>query len=214
MHVRGSDNEVRARELAPHTIEAAALYAVVSRLDTTDIPEEMDLVDKALLFDRGYLRDGDERVDIDDVSFDDDAANGEHGIPVTYTRDIIADMLHEESERYHEELAIEGVIMPRDVLNAMAEHLGDTPVFSKTEAAEFGERVAPVKNHVFSRQESDVLDAMMRDKRVDERTVEEYVEHVYAWSEGEPIENERGEREEPDPLRMKVFEIEHLGRFT
>jgi predicted Ser/Thr protein kinase len=214
MHVRGSDNEVRARELPPHTVEAAALYAVVSRLDTTDIPEDMDLVDKALLFDRGYLREGDERIDIDDVSFDDDAANGEHGIPVTYTRDVIADHLHEESERFHEELPVEEVIMPRDVLNAMAENLADTPVFTKTEAAEFEERVASVKNYIFSRQESDVLDAMMRDKRVDERTVEEYVEHVYAWSEGELIENDRGEREEPDPLQMKVFEKEHLGRFT
>jgi predicted Ser/Thr protein kinase len=55
---------------------------------------------------------------------------------------------------------------------------------------------------------------MMREKRVDEQTVEEYVEHVYAWAQDETLENERGERVDPDPLKMKVFEIEHLGRFT
>ncbi len=213
MKVRGADDTVRERELAPHTIEAAALYAVVSRLDTTDLPEGISIVDKALLFDRGYIQEGDDRIDIEDVDFDDDGANGEHGIPVTYTRDIIADLLHEESDRFHEELDVESVIMPRDILNAMAERLSDAPVFSTTEAAEFEDRIAAVKAHAFSQQEEDVLDAMMRDKRVDEETVEEYVEHVYAWSQGEKLENERGERVDPDDLKMKLFEIEHLGRF-
>ncbi len=212
--VRDSTGEVTERELAPHAIEGAALYAVVSRLDISDLPDDLTLTDKALLFDRGYLQDGDERVDIDEFEFADDAADGEHGIPVTHTRDTIADLLHVDSDRFHEELPVERVIMPRDVINAMAEGLTDAPMFSNTEATEFEDRVAAVKNYIFSRQEEDVLDAMMRDKRVDERTVEEYVEHVYAWAEDEKIENERGERVEPDALQMKVFEIEHLGRFS
>jgi predicted Ser/Thr protein kinase len=213
MSVRGADNDVRERELAPHAIEAAALYAVVSRLDATDLPDDISIVDKALLFDRGYIRDGEYRLDIEDVAFGDGATNGEHGIPVTYTRDIIADLLHEESDRVHEDLDVEGVIMPGDVLNAMAERLTGAPVFSTTEATEFEERIAPVKDHIFSRQAEDVLEAMMREKRVDEATVEEYVEHVYAWAQDDTLENERGERVEPDPLKMKIFEIEHLGRF-
>jgi predicted Ser/Thr protein kinase len=211
--VRQGDGAVTPRELAPHALEGAAMYAIVSRLDGSDVPETMTLVDKALLFDRGYIREGDEQLDIDDVGFEESAADGHHGIPVTFTRDIIADLLHEESDRFHEDLPVEGVIMPRDVINAMAERLSDAPVFSKSEAAEFEERVAVVKNYVFTQQEEDVLDAMMRDKRVDEATVEEYVEHVYAWAEGERIENERGELVEPDLLKMKIFEREHLGRF-
>jgi predicted Ser/Thr protein kinase len=214
IEVRGSDDEVTERELAPHTIEAAALYDVVSRLDASDVPGGLDLVDKALLFDRGYLEEGDERIDIEDFEFDDGATDGDHGIPVTFTRDVVAGLLQDESDRFHEELPVERVIMPRDVLDAMADDLTGAPVFSNTEASEFEERVVPVKDHVFTRQETDVLDAIMRDKRVDEETVEEYIEHVYAWSEGEKIENERGELEEPDLLKMKVFEIEHLGRFS
>ncbi|MEF8978847.1 MAG: kinase anchor protein [Haloarculaceae archaeon] len=211
--IRESETAVTERELSPHVIEAAALYAVVSRLDTSDVPGGLDLVDKALLFDRGYLREGDERIDADEFDFDDGASDGDHGIPVTYTRDAIADLLQDDSERFHEELPVERVVMPRDVLDAMADGLSGAPVFSKAEAAEFEERVVPVKNYVFARQEEDVLDAMMRDKRVDEGTVAEYIEHVYAWSEGEKIENERGEYVAPDLLKMKVFEIEHLGRF-
>jgi len=91
--------------------------------------------------------------------------------------------------------------------------LSDAPVFSTGERTEYENRIVPVKNHVFGAQESDVIDAIMRDKRVDESTVEAYIEHVYAWVGGEQIENVRGELEEPDPLKMKVFEIEHLGRF-
>ncbi len=211
--VRDSDDTVRDRELAPHTLAAAAMYAVVSRLAASDLPGELDLVDKALLFDRGSLRDGDDRIEIDDVGFSDAAPDGEGGIPVTYTRDVIADLLHESSERYHERLPVAEVVMPRDVLNAMAEGLADAPVFSTAGATEFEERVAPVKNYVFERQEADVLDALMAEKRVDEATVAEYVRHVYAWAEGQQLENERGERVEPDLLRMKIFEIEHLGRF-
>ncbi|EMA07853.1 putative serine protein kinase, PrkA [Haloarcula vallismortis] len=201
------------KELAPHTVESAALYAVVSRLDSAEIPTGLDLVDKALLFDRGYLMEGDERVDIEDYDLETTAEDGDHGIPVTYVRDIIADLLHESQDRHHPDLPVEHVLMPRDVLNAVAEGLEDAPVFSTGEATEYEERVVTVKNYIFGQQEQDVLDAMMRDKRVDEATVEEYIEQVYAWESDDQIENERGELVDPDPLKMKVFEIEHLGRF-
>lgn len=211
--VRGSEREVTDRELAPHAIEAAALYSVVTRLDTDDLPPGLDLVDKARLFDAGYIHDGDDQREKDEFDFADDADDGQHGIPVTYTRDIVADLLYEEQDRHHPDLPVEHIIMPRDVLDAMADGLRDAPVFSDTERTEFENRVVQVKNRIFTAQEEDVLTAIMREKRVDEATVEEYVEHVYAWAEDEPIVNDRGEHEEPDPLKMKVFEIEHLGRF-
>jgi predicted Ser/Thr protein kinase len=213
IRVRSGEGDIRERELAPHVVEAAALYAVVSRLDGEDVPPGLDLVDKALVFDRGYLRDGDERREKEAFDFDSGAADGERGIPVTYTRDVIADLLNEARDRHHPDLPVEDIVMPRDVLNRMAEDLSGAPVFGPNERTEFENRLVPVKNHVFTRQEDDVLAAIMREKRVDEATVEEYIEHVYAWVEDEQIENERGELEEPDPLKMKVFETEHLGRF-
>jgi predicted Ser/Thr protein kinase len=210
--VKGSDGAVTERELAPHAVEAAALYAVVTRLDEDDLPAGLDLVDKAMLFDRGYLQEGDERRYKDDFEFE-GGTDGHHGIPVTYTRDVIADLLHTERDRHHPELPVGDVIMPRDVLNEMAEGLSEAPVFSPGERTEFENRVVPVKNHVFERQEADVLDAMMHGRTVEEATVSEYVEHVYAWGTDEDLENDRGERIDPDPLKMKIFETEHLGRF-
>ncbi len=210
--VRNSDGTVREREIAPHAIEAAALYAVATRLDDETLPPGMDLVDKALLYDRGYLQNGDQRQYKDEFDLG-DAVEGIGGIPVTYTRDTVADLLHEKTDRHHPDLNVDDVIMPQDVLNGMVDGLDDAPLFSSSERTEYENRLVPVKNHVFGRQESDVIDAVMRDKRVDEATVEAYLEHVYAWIEGETIENDRGESVEPDPLKMKIFEIEHLGRF-
>ncbi|MDL5361254.1 PrkA family serine protein kinase [Halalkalicoccus sp. NIPERK01] len=204
---------VTERELAPHAVEAAALYSVVSRLDREDLPEGISLVEKALLFDRGYLREGDERAETDDFDFDPNANDGAHGIPVTFTRDVIAELLNTARDRSHPELAVENVLMPRDVLNAMAEGLHEAPMFSRAERREFEDRLVSVKNHVFDQQETDVIDAIMHEKRVEKETVEEYVEHVYAWATDDVVTTAQGEVE-PDPLKMKVFEIEHLGRFS
>ncbi|WP_276254109.1 PrkA family serine protein kinase [Halomontanus rarus] len=212
--VKDGEGQIIEREFAPHAIEVAALYAVATRLDEEDLPSGLDLVDKALIFDQGYLQEGDTRSEKDEFDFDDDAHNGEHGIPVTYTRDVLADLLQTDRDRHHPEFPVEDVIMPRDVLNTMAEGLSDAPVFSTGERSEYENRVVPVKNHVFDQQEADVVDAIMHEKRVDEETVAEYVEHVYAWETGETLYNDRGEEVDPDPLKMKLFEIEHLGRFS
>ncbi len=201
------------RELAPHTVEAAALYSVVTRLDADDLPADLDLVEKALLFDQGYLQDGDERLETDDFEFDPTADDGTHGIPVTFTRDVIAELLNGERDRSHPDLAVEDVIMPRDVLNAMVDSLHTAPMFSRAERREFEDRLVAVKNHVFEQQENDVIDAIMHEKRIEEEVIEEYIEHVYAWVTDETITTDRGEEAGPDPLKMKVFEIEQLGRF-
>jgi len=211
LSVRDERGRVRERELAPHAVAAAALYSVVTRLDGENLPPELDLVDKARLFDRGSIREGEERIDADDYDFsaDDD---GSQGIPVTYTRDVIADLLHEAADRAHPELAVERVVTPDDVLDAMANRLESAPVFARAEAAEYETRVAPVKERVFDRQEADVLDAVLAEKSVDEDTVSEYVEHVFAWDADEQVDTDRGPVD-PDPLLMKLFETEQLGRF-
>ncbi len=213
LHVstRGADGGVVERELAPHAVEAAATYAVLTRLDAEVLPPDRTLVEKALLFDRGWIRDGDgERIDAD--SYDLAGEDGSHGIPVTYTRDTLADLLAADRDRSHPELPVESVVTPDDVLDAMAEGLGGAPVFSRAEVAEYESRVAAAREYVFERQAADVRDAVLAETGVDEATVEEYVEHVYAWAGDEQVETERGPVE-PDALLMKLFETDHLGRF-
>ncbi len=210
--VRDAIDGVVARELAPHTIEAAAMFAVLTRLDDADLPSALDLVDKALLYDRGYHFAGDERLALEDFAIEGDA-DGTFGIPVTYTRDIIAELMQSPRDRHHPTLAVEDVLLPDDVLDRMADELGQAPVFSTREREEYEERVVPVKHYVRDRQEEDVLEAILHDHRVDASTIEEYVEHVYAWGTDETIVDARGAEVEPDPLKMKLVEVEQLGRF-
>ncbi|EMA60695.1 PrkA family serine protein kinase [Halorubrum lipolyticum] len=212
--VRDGDGGVTERELAPHAVGAAALYAVVTRLDTDDLPAGIDLVEKADLYETGEIRrdrSGEEQpITVDDVEFGD--GDGRNGVPVTYVRDVVAELLGSDADRSHPELPVERVIMPTDVLDAMAGGLSDAPVFSRSEVAEFESRKAPVAERVRERQRADVVDAILAEETVSEATVAEYVEHVYAWDADEPVETERGP-EEPDALAMKVFETETLGRF-
>ena len=221
--VRDGPGETRRRELAPHAVAAAALYSVVTRLDHDALPTELTLVEAAELLDRGYIQDGDERLTLEDfgLSAGSDRATGRvghhgeggsHGVPVTYTRDVLADLLRTRPSRRHPELAVEHVITPEDVLDAMVDGLAETPVFSRGEVAEFEDRISLVRETIRDRQETDVLDAILAEKKVEESTVAEYVEHVFAWDAGEQVETDRGPVE-PDPLKMKVFETEHLGRF-
>jgi predicted Ser/Thr protein kinase len=211
LSVRDEDGTVQ-RELAPHTVEAAAMYSVVTRLDAGDLPEDLDLVEKAILFDRGYVGSGEDRRAADEFEFDGDA-DGSNGVPVTYTRDVLADLLHADADRSHPELAVERVVTPGDVLDEMAAGLSDAPVFSDAERSEFEDRLVGVREHVREQQERDVLDALLAEEGASEGEVEQYVEHVHAWTTGDTVENDRGEQEAPDALAMKVFETQTLGRF-
>ncbi|WP_049934051.1 kinase anchor protein [Halarchaeum acidiphilum] len=215
------DDGTETVELAPHALEAAAVYSVVTRLDADALPADLDLVDTAVLYDRGYLREGGEKRTREDFDLDGGGdGDGEAGVPVTYTRDVLAELLAAPPARGRGDAETDAdadadaaaVVTPDDVLDAMASGLSAAPVFSTGEAAEYEERVVAAKDYAFAAQEDDVLAALTHDVAVDEATVAEYVEGVYAWATDGTVETPRGE-EPPDPLALKVFETEHLGRF-
>ena len=206
--VKAPDDGEVTRELAPHTVQAAALYDVVSRLDGDDLPDGLGIVEKARLYDHGYVHRDGERVEKDAFDWDDDADEGRSGIPITYTRDVVATLLSEPADRHHPSLPVADVVLPGDVLDAMANGLASTPVFAEAEAARFEELVVAVKDAVFEEQAEDVRAAMLREEGVSREAVEEYVEHVFAWGTDESFDTDG-----PDPVTMKLFETRELGRF-
>ena len=54
--VRNQRGTTWQRELAPHAIGAAAMYSVVSRLDSEDLPADLTLIEKARLFEQGISK--------------------------------------------------------------------------------------------------------------------------------------------------------------
>ncbi|MFW6318271.1 MAG: kinase anchor protein, partial [Halorubrum sp.] len=167
--VREADGSVVERELAPHAVGTAALYAVVTRLDGDDLPGDLDLIETATLYETGSVRRGDDAVTVDDVDLAEE--DGRNGIPVTYARDAVADLLATAADRSHPDLPVERVVTPTDVLDAMADGLADAPVFSRAEAAEFEGRRGPVATRIRERQREDVIDAMLAEETVPTETV-------------------------------------------
>jgi predicted Ser/Thr protein kinase len=206
--VSTDDGSITEREFAPHAIEAAAVYDVITRLNKHTI---LTLVEKAKLFDQGYLEDrADEVYEIDDFTFN--SSDGERGIPVTFTRDVISELLNNETDRVHEVLDVESVIMPSDVIEAMADSLETAPMFDDDEITLYDSRLEEAETWVFRKQSEDVLDAVLADEKLDTETVNEYIRHVYAQGVDDQVDGKYGS-EDPDTFVMKVFETEHLGKF-
>lgn len=214
--VSGGSGDVDEYELAPHTIEAAALYAVVSRLKTDGLPSSVSLVDKAILFDSGEVEMSGETYTLEDVEESADVvhhpSDGRGGIPVTHVRDTISEMWYIESDRSHPELDVENVIMPTDVLEAVTSNFNVAPMFTSDETRQYESRKDGVADYILAQQSHDVLDGILSGEKIDEETILEYLEHVYAMVTDETVETDRG-AVEPDPLKMKVFEVEYLGKF-
>lgn len=211
-----NDEERTVKEIAPHGVEGAALANIVSRLvETEEMPEKFNLVDKALVFDTSYVQKGDTRYDKEDLQIpEDEKGNGERGVPVTYTRDVISDLVtNGHIDRTHPELNVENVILPQDILELLEEEADTTPVFSDAEVEDLIEdRIEMVEEYVFEQQKEDVLKAAMAELETSKEEIAEYLEHMYAWAHDQQVENSKtGRMEDPDALLMKLFEIETLG---
>jgi predicted Ser/Thr protein kinase len=185
--------ELRDTEFAPHTVEAAALYSVLTRLDPVATPNELSLLDKALLYEHGYIAEGDSTKTRDDYDFEDTEFEGRNGLPVTYTLDVFRGLAFDES-----------LVLPHEILEELVEQLDGEPMFSDKETSEFKGRVDSVKAHIIDEQVEDIQAAMLRDETVTEEQLENYIENVYSWTNGS---------EDADEFEMKIFETEKLGKF-
>lgn len=209
-------DSVTATELAPHSIETAALYNVLTRLTTDGIPSDEDdrftLLDKARIFELGFIQKGDKRYTLEETDFEFTPDDGKSGVPVTFTRDILSDII---VGRYtvptnHKYTS---VILPQDILKSIEDHLQETPLFTDDSIKKYTEKVDTVEEFIEEQQRTDVLRAVMKDAKASDEFIEEYVEHVFAWAEATVEKNEVGEVVKPNPLEMKIFETEYLGIF-
>lgn len=187
LHVGGT-------EFAPHTLHAVALLEVVSRLGEPK-RRGMDRVHVARLLDGETVElEGDEidpiDEDIESLLVRDD---GVGNIPVTYTRNVLVDLIGEED-----------VVMPKDALGTLFGNRKDATVFDTDDVEAIGEIDTMVDDYIHELQEDDVLTAMLADHKPSEADVEAYVEDLYAWGTDESDED-------VDPFDLKHFETEYLG---
>lgn len=182
--------EVNDTELAPHTIETAAMFEVITRLDD-DPNGVVNKIGKAVAFERGYIKTNGERRYLDDLNIDSEF-DGEKGVPVTYTVDVLIDLVQNND-----------IVMPWDAVEAIEENMVEAPIFSNSEAEHFQNMAYDVDEYLLNELEGDTLEAMVGDEKASEEEVSEYVDNVFAWEEEE--------EEEYDEMEMEEFERKYLG---
>jgi len=210
-------NYIENMELAPRVIEVAAVYNVFSRIvDERDEGFELDL--KAGVLDSGSMSielawggEGEQTV-YDKDDFPSGGKSGSvKGIPMTFTRDIIGDLIQVGVERNHPDVDVESVILPMDIIEEMKKGINESPIFNESENCIFGSLFPIVAVYLFRRQEADVLDSLLDDYDVTEEDFGEYVKQVYEWDGDQTFEDEDIEL---DDFEMMVFEREVLGLFS
>lgn len=214
-------HNAEAKEIAPHGIEGAAMYNILSRIElakeVTKDGHRFDIVDKAKLLDSGVIYKGDTEYTIEDLPIDKESTDGESGIPVTYARDVITELINVKQDREHKDFNFENVIIPQDIIDEMKYQLNDRPLFSESEVKNYEQKADQVKEYIFKQQELDVLNSIMEGLETSPEKVEEYIENIYSWSENEMSDESSvisTENSDVDALSMKLFEVNELGVFS
>lgn len=173
---------------SPHAVEAAAYYDVISRLEEGDIGRR----NKIEYYDRGYVMVNNEKVDYTEKELL-PRYDGEDGIPVTYTEEILSQLAQES----------QGPVMPHDVIEAIKENLTDSPLFGPAEVKDYKTEKIEVEDYINSEIQSDVLDAIIGENDVARDEIHSYVDSLFAWDEG----NE----DEYDPYELREFEKKYFN---
>ncbi len=196
-------------EIAPHTLEAAAMYNIITRLeddmelseDVEGVENDFTVVDKAILFDRGFLKRGLKKLDKDCFEFG-EKEDGKTGVPVTYTREKLLEKIEKKGGKHSD------VLMPSEIIEFLSdvENLSKSSV-SEKEVSEYKNKKDIVERYVIEKQEEDVLEALLHDMKPSEIEIVNYVESVAEWYEED-------DGEEVNDVFMRTFEMEELEMFN
>ena len=189
----GERGEV-GRRLAPHCLEVASLWAVLTRLEEPQHPT-LSMVQKARLYD------GDEVTGFTALQVDEFRGTAERegldGISPRYIQDRIATLLVEPVE----------TIGPRDVLDAIDGGLGaHSMVASEPVRRRYRELVSLVREEYDQIIREEVEVAIAADDDALDRLCANYLDNVRAYTTRELVQGADGAPREPDERLMRSVE--------
>ena len=182
------------QHIAPHTLEVAAMWAVLTRLKHPK-DKSCSLVEKAKLYD-GKILPGWTEDKVKELR--DDAEGIDKGMSVRFSQNKISNCL----------VANKNYINPFMLLNEILEGLKDTPLInSEEERSDYTTCVEYVKQELTDILKKEVQEAISMDDQQIERLCAKYMQNVVAHLEGEKIPNEfTGEMDYPDEKLMRAIE--------
>lgn len=192
-----SSEKVKSKHIAPHTIEMAAMWAVLTRLEEPK-KANLSLLQKMKLYDGrtlpGYTEDNVKELRKEALR------EGLEGISPRYIQDKISNALVSDVGG--------SCVNPFMVLNELESGLKHHPhMRSEEQRKKYREMIALVKEEYDDIVKNEVQRAISADEEAVSRLCGNYIDHVKAYTQREKVRNRyTGRDEEPDERLMRSIE--------
>jgi serine protein kinase len=192
-----SGAKVRGKHIAPHTLEMAAMWAVLTRLEEPK-NQQLSLIQKLKLYD-GKTMPGFTEDNVKELR-NEARREGLDGISPRYIQDKISNALvNDENQRS---------VNPFMVLNELETGLRNHSLISSEEHRKrFKELLAVVREEYEDIVKNEVQRAISADEDAISKLCGNYVDNVKAYTQKEKVRNKyTGQEEEPDERLMRSIE--------
>ncbi len=189
--------KIKGKHVAPHTIELAAMWAVLTRLEEPK-KAQLTLLQKLKLYDGktlpGFTEDNIKELRMESIR------EGMDGISPRYIQDKISNALVSDEGRT--------CINPFMVLNELEEGLRHHSLINNDEQRKrYHELLSVVKEEYTDIVKSEVQRAIAADEEALKRLCGNYIDNVKAYTQREKVRNKyTGEDEDPDERLMRSIE--------
>jgi serine protein kinase len=190
-------NKIRGKHIAPHTVEMAAMWAVLTRLEPPK-KAHLTILQKLKLYDGktlpGYTEDSVKELRHDAVR------EGMDGVSPRYIQDKISNALVNDQ--------FAGCVNPFMVLNELENGLKHHSLIkSEDQRKGFRELLGVVKHEYEDIVKNEVQRAISADEDAIARLCGNYIDNVKAYTQKERVKNKyTGQDEEPDERLMRSIE--------
>ena len=188
---------VQGKHIAPHTIEMAGMWAVLTRLKEPK-KANLTLLQKLKLY-NGKTLPGFTEENIKELK-DEAEREGMEGISPRYIQDKISNALVSEEA--------DGCVNPFMVLNEMESGLDHhSLITAEDQKKRYRELMTIVKDEYADISKNEVQRAICADEEAIKRLCANYIDNVKAYTQKEKVKNKyTGEQEEPNEKLMRSIE--------
>ena len=192
-----NEEKVRGIHIAPHTIEMAAMWAILTRLEEPK-KHNLSLLQKLKLYDGktlpGYTQDN-----IKELRKETER-EGLEGISARYVQDKISNALVSG----HAETSINPFIVMNELESGLRHH---SLISDEDTRRHYTELLAVVKQEYEDIVKNEVQRAISADEDAIGRLCANYIDNVKAYTQKEKVKNQyTGQQEEPDERLMRSIE--------
>jgi serine protein kinase len=192
-----NERRVRGRHIAPHTLEVASMWAVLTRLEDPK-KHNLSLLQKMKLYDGkvlpGYTQDTVKELRKESKR------EGMEGISPRYVQDKVSNALVTDVG--------EGTINPFMIMNELEKGLSHhTLITSEDQRKRFRELIGVVKQEYEEIVKNEVQRAISADEEAIAKLAANYIDNIKAYTLRERVRNRyTGQDEEPDERLMRSIE--------